>query len=83
MKKACISVGEAVWTMTYVVDKNNEVLIHDFNCEDPEGYTSRSQLSELDYIEEGDNRVAVAIGVAGERYVVKNQQNVFTYKAPL
>ena len=83
MKKACMQLSEAVWTITYVINPDNTVTIHNFDREDNDGYMFAHILPVLQSIKEGDGRIAETITVDGQEYVVKNQQNIFTYKLPL
>lgn len=82
MKKACITVGEAVWTLTYTENKDGSVNILNFDSEDNDGYMFRETLGTLDFIKEEEGRVAVAVSIDGNEHVVSNPQHVFTYKQP-
>ena len=82
MKKACLCVGDAVWTMTYIVNRDNTVNIVNFDKEDNDGYMFPEQLGVLDMVVEGEGRIAEKIVVGGIEYIVSNPQNVYTYKQP-
>lgn len=82
MKKACMCVGDAVWTLTYTVDSDTSVTILNFDKEDNDGYMFPDTLGRLDSIKEGENRIAESVIIDHKEYTVSNPQNVYTYKQP-
>jgi hypothetical protein len=83
MKKATITVGETVWTMTYTHNRNGTITIQNFDSEDNDGYMFAEQFGKIESIVESEGRVAEAVIIDGDRFEVANRQNVFTYKQPL
>lgn len=85
MIKACMPVGDNVWTLTYIKHSDNTVEILDFTHEDNDGYMFRETLGKLDSILESDDgqRIALEVTINGESFRVRNQQHILTYKQPL
>lgn len=82
MKKACLTKGEQIWTLTYNVNRDNSVTILNFDNADNDGYMFQEQLATLDEVTIKD-RIATHVTIDGEKYVVSNPQDVYTYKQPL
>jgi hypothetical protein len=86
MKKACMRLTDAVWTMTYTINADDGSLtIQNFDKEDNDGYMFAESLGVLNGLEEldGDVRIVDKVTIDGVTYDVRNKQNVFTYKQPL
>jgi hypothetical protein len=84
MKKACMRLIDAVWTMTYTInDDDGSLTIQNFDREDNDGYMFAESLGVLNGLEEIDGRVVDRVTIDGVTYDVRNKQNVFTYKQPL
>jgi hypothetical protein len=83
MKKACINVGEVIWTMTYIDHEDGTLTIENFDKEDNDGYMFHKTLPVLESIQEIDDRVADKVTIDGKTFDVRNKENVFTYKKPL
>lgn len=85
MQKACISVGNAIWTMTYTDHNDGTITVLNFDKEDNDGYQFGASLPVLQNIQEtgGSDRIADKATIAGTTYDIRNKQNVYTYKQPL
>ncbi len=83
MKKACICVGDYVWTMTYTTHPDNTVTVLNFDKEDNDGYMFPETLGRLDRVVEDAERVAQSVIIDGNEHDIRNKQNVYTYKQPL
>ena len=82
MKKACLTKDGVVWTLTYTMNADKSVNIHNFDNQDNDGYMFAESLQTLDEIKL-EERVADKVVIDGETYEVRNKQDVFTYKQPL
>jgi hypothetical protein len=82
MKKACMVVGERIWTLTYTNNADGTVDIHNFDGEDSDGYMFFESLETLNNVHELEDRTVDAVVINGTRFDVRNKQNVFTYKQP-
>jgi hypothetical protein len=83
MKKACMRVGQAIWTMTYTIGTDSRLTIHDFSSDDNDGYMFESTLGKLQSIAELEGRVADRVTIDGTEYEVANKENLYSYKQPL
>jgi len=83
MKKACIQLPSATWTMLYDTNKNGTINILDFNREDQEGYTNPELLGNLERVIEDAAGAVTTVIIDGVELDVANRQGLFSYKAPL
>lgn len=83
MKKASMVVGDRIWTLTYTDNADGTIDIQNFDNEDGDGYMFFETLDKLDNVIEIDDRVVDAVSINGQRFEVRNKENVFTYKKPL
>ncbi len=83
MKKACMRLPDAVWTLTYIENQDGTVTILNFDKEDNDGYMFADTLSVLQSIKESEGRIAEEVTIDNRVFPIQNKQNVYTYKQPL